>query len=105
MKKSLLALAALAMAACFLLVGCGSPIVGTVVDKDYSSGYYYTTTQMMCNAQNVCTPLILTHYMPDSYWLDVDTGEEDTRRAYVNVEYWDQTEIGDHFDNTPEDER
>ena len=90
----------LAGAITLALAGCSPKTEGTVAGKDTSGGYWYTMTTMTCNANAVCTPNIYPQYMPESYLLVIEEADGEQVSVPVNLEYWDQAEVGDAFDNT-----
>lgn len=112
MKYRLLAAILLATSAVIGLAACSEPLIGTVVSKDMTDGFMYPQSVPSCDGQGRCTTTVIMQWMPESYWVEIDTGQDkdnngetDVRRGYVNSGTWYQTEIGDPFDNRPKDSR
>lgn len=83
------------------LVGCSSIKSGTIHDKRYSEGYYYTTS--ICagyNAQGSCTVMVpQTNYSPPSYAFDLYQSKDKHGWHGVDSITYAKYKVGDFYND------
>lgn len=92
MKKSFFS--ALVVAG-LVLTGCSSISAGTITNKVYEPGHYYST--MVCTPVGkvtVCNPI--NQYDDEDWRFDIREGDKDGF-VYVTEDTFNQYEVGDYF--------
>lgn len=81
------------------LVGCSAPTSGTIQDKDYQEGYYWT--QFVCSgysAQGVCTVQVpIQQYSPPRWSFDLYQSEDEHGWRSVSETTYNAYEVGDYY--------
>lgn len=100
--KKILAVGAVMLA--LLLSGCGPKIMeGHVIDKSYSAAYFYTTNTPICSGgygsqPRICTPMIQTHHVPESWRLDIDYPGDGSGWVSVSEADYEAHGVGDWWE-------
>ena len=102
MKRFIIALLAVALAAVWVLAGCNQITSGEVYDKDYIPAHdetYVEYTYIHTGDDTIRMPVMRKRYCPDRYYIyirkETDKGEYDKACHEVGKERYDSIQIGD----------
>lgn len=76
---------------------CSGPQSGYVTAKEHESSYVFTT--MTYCGKGCLVPV--TNTRPECYRLDLRTADGDTRSVCVGSDVYEQTQVGDFFEERP----
>ena len=93
------------------LAGCGEPVVGTVIDKEYDDADTVRGTRQECTTTTTgtgaakktstkCKQVPTTHHEGEEWELTVEQDEDgDIVETDVPEKVWKRLEVGDHYDS------
>jgi len=88
----------------FGLVGCGEPVSGTVIGKEYDAAETKRTTKQKCTSKTVngttkrtCKTVPTTKRERAEWELTVEEADGDIREVDVSEREFSRINVGDHF--------